>query len=636
MAMTNYQPLKLNQSNRYPGYQFWSWVRIDGMDATETFHFVVLKIYEWLKEKLPEEDRKAPEMQVPAPEEYASVTEGLFKPYHTSIGFSLDITPLQNEGIWSLRIKEADGGTSERQAVVNRFFTTRVGVRLNDRGVTELGVKIDITDPASEEKEMDYAFRPGFMRRLGKQPEVHFEQGFELKYGKPYKVETEEEYKNLLYILDSEDNQLPLAVFTHVRPGEEKPGAKMSMDAFVKNFDPMKGGVPPVGMPGMGFPGMKSPMPAAAPVKKDEPPVLPYDTVAFSKVTFSFAVTFELGDKFTEKFRNRVKKDFRPGDILLCGAKKFRGGVSVFVYPGENEKAREKTFAEATLAAESYSKHKAYSFGTVVFEAEARNMEQHARVMELINSSTLAEKDKIGEQQYYLQLLLNVIDDKDEDIRKLEAQKNEAYDRGYSSAKQEIEKLKDDINDLKRERDAKQATIDRMADKSERYDRMEEALAGIRSTAELPETNEAVVQYYKAVYGDRLVFTKNGEESATLCRFKPASLWKILYIASHQLVDVFADCGKPEGPSEEEVQASTGYRMSFREGSETRDRAELMKLREDVYEGETISIEPHLKLRASKGELENQRLHFYFDRKRNKVVVGYIGEHLESVSSWRR
>ena len=140
-----------------------------------------------------------------------------------------------------------------------------------------------------------------------------------------------------------------------------------------------------------------------------------------------------------------------------------------------------------------------------------------------------------------------------------------------------------------------------------------------------------MVRFFRTVYGDRLDFTKRGAESAAQCSFKPASLWKILYMAANQLVDVFA--GFAENVTEEAVQAGTGYRMSFREGSMTRKQADMMKLREDVYEGKTISVEPHLKLRSTKGEQTNQRLYFWYDPERKRIVIGYIGEHLESVSS---
>ena len=62
----NYQLIRLNQTNRYAGYQFHSRIRMDGLSAGETFNYVVLTIYQWILNKIPEEDRKAPELQVPA------------------------------------------------------------------------------------------------------------------------------------------------------------------------------------------------------------------------------------------------------------------------------------------------------------------------------------------------------------------------------------------------------------------------------------------------------------------------------------------------------------------------------------------------------------------------------------------
>ena len=162
MSEIYYAPLKLNQTNRYPGYQFHARVRIDGMPGPDVFRYVVLTVYDWLLKKVPEEDRKAPELQVPAPEEYGKVGPDTFSSFHLNIGFALDITPLPDQGIWALRIKETDSGAGERPAVVGRFFTTRVGVRLTDKGDTELGILVDVTDPAAYRKVMSYLARKGF------------------------------------------------------------------------------------------------------------------------------------------------------------------------------------------------------------------------------------------------------------------------------------------------------------------------------------------------------------------------------------------------------------------------------------------------------------------------------------------
>ena len=49
-----YDPIRLNQTNRYAGYQFYAHVRVDGMDA---FNYVVLTIYQWILKRVPEGDR---------------------------------------------------------------------------------------------------------------------------------------------------------------------------------------------------------------------------------------------------------------------------------------------------------------------------------------------------------------------------------------------------------------------------------------------------------------------------------------------------------------------------------------------------------------------------------------------------
>ena len=643
MSPLTYEPIKLGRTNRYAGYQFYSHVRVKEMEGPDAFRYVILNVISWMLKRIPPEDREAPELRLPEPEQAAEVQLEAFQSYHFSAGYALDITPLMDEGIWAMRLKEPDTGLEEvRKAVPGRFFTTRVGVRLDEKGFVELGVRIDVTDPAAEEKEIPFAFRPGFIRTLAIQPSVVFEQVNELRRGKAVRVETEEEYRRLLYMLDSEDNQLPLTIFTYARPAEKKADAGMSMEEFVKNSQMESflkfSGIQMPGMPGAGkgFPGAAPVLPVAEKkAEKPEQPFLPYDADAFSASAFAYSMVYVLGNSFTDRFRNRLKKDFVPGDILLCGARKFRGGVTVTAYPGKREEDLKKAYDRALLAAQSWSKHKApYSFGKTLFEAEARKMEQHHRYREIVESAKYAEKDKVDHLVYEMDLLFDAIDNKDEDIRNLNDQISESYNRGLEDGEERILELQEENDLLRRDLSEKKNRIDQMTGEYDRAREISNVLTGLRSVSELPENNEDVVRYFITVYGDRLAFTKRGEESAALCSFKPSSLWKILYIAANQLVDVLVSGG--DHITEEEVQAATGYRMSFREGAMTRDNPDLMKLREDEYEGKKISVEPHLKLRSTKGEETNQRLHFWYDKERKRIVIGYIGEHLESVSSWRR
>ena len=638
MAESRYKLIPLRQANRYAGYQFWGRMRMDGLEGIDVFNYLVLSVYKWLLEKVPDEDKKAEQLQVPVPEDYALVTEKTFLPHHTNVLFDLDITPVPEEKIWALRIRQADHGTEGpdgRDPVIGRTFTTRVGVRLNEKGQTELAIKIDVTDPATEEKELEYAFRPGFVRTLAEQSNVHFEQITELKYGKPFLVESEDDYKQLLFVLDNDENQMPLAVFTYAHPGEINETAKLTMEEFAK-----KGGLDSLLTPGglqtpvrgMGMPGMAQ-MPGAVPVKKKETPILPYNVKEYcERDTFAFALTYVLGDKFTERFRNRIKKEFRPGDILLCGAKKFRGGVSVFTYPGENKKELEKTYKEAVLAAQMYPKHKApYDYGITVFEAKARDIEREIRINEIISSNEIKGKKETDELRSKITDLFKANEQQEKRIRQLEGEKNEAFDRGVAVGNGEIEKLKDEITDLKGERNSRQALIDHMQNSFQQVEQLNETLKKAQTIEALPQTNEDVVEYFLKVYGNRIDFTERGVSSASKCDIKPEKVWDILYRIAVPMVDLFRSM--PVSPSEKDIAEKAGFDMSFREGSETREREEFMCYRRDQYKGEEILFEPHLKFRAGKSEADYQRLHFWYDQEMQRIVISYLGDHLPSYSS---
>lgn len=659
MAKGYYEPLKLNQTNRYAGYQFHARVRVDGMDAASGFRYLILSVYEWIRGRVPEEDRGVPELALPEAEEYGSVSADRFLPYHFSVGYTMDITPLVEDGIWSLRLKEPDIGTDERPPVTGRFFTTRVGLRMSDKGYTELGIRIDVTDPASEEKEVDFAFRPGFVRSLAIQPSVCFEQVRELEYGRPLVVSSAEDYKRFVYLLENEDNQLPLVVFTHYRPGEKKP-VSVSMEEFVKNGLPAVSGVQrPV--TGMGFP-MKvertiqvelpsvssgKPLPLSyekqkkvpdvtvrvtAPSVPCGPPVMPYDAEAFARSVFGYALAVVLGDEFLDKFVSRVKKEIRPGDIVLCGARKFRGGVSVIgAFAGDGEDELKKAYASALLCAQSYSKHKAsYDYGAVVFEAEARGMEQQKQLRAIIEGK-YEDKEKYDRLVDLVRSLSETVYEKNRKIDRLEKQCEEEYDRGRAYWEAENVRLEEENSGLRKDLATEQEKNRQMLGQYQWAKSVLDAMDRMRKVEELPSCNADVVSYFTRVYPDRLGFTERGTAEASRCSLKTDHLWEILYMVANDLADLFRD--REGNLTEEDVTRVAGCEMSFREGAMTRKDSDQMKLRDDEFEGKAISVEPHLKLKSVKGEPDYQRLHFCYDPELRKIIIGYLGDHLESAAT---
>ena len=44
-------------------------------------------------------------------------------------------------------------------------------------------------------------------------------------------------------------------------------------------------------------------------------------------------------------------------------------------------------------------------------------------------------------------------------------------------------------------------------------------------------------------------------------------------------------------------------------------------------------MKPHLKLKSVKGEPAHQRLHFCYDPELKKIIIGYLGDHLDSAAT---
>ena len=60
-----------------------------------------------------------------------------------------------------------------------------------------------------------------------------------------------------------------------------------------------------------------------------------------------------------------------------------------------------------------------------------------------------------------------------------------------------------------------------------------------------------------------------------------------------------------------------------------------MILRKDTYEGRELSFEPHIKFpkSARKTGAQYQRLYYAYDSQTRKIIVGYVGDHLENYLS---
>lgn len=151
----------------------------------------------------------------------------------------------------------------------------------------------------------------------------------------------------------------------------------------------------------------------------------------------------------------------------------------------------------------------------------------------------------------------------------------------------------------------------------------------------LPETLPEVVQIASKVHADRLMFAQEAFDSAdesSSCDLV-ADAWQIL---SHIATTLYELRFKTEnvGDLGKQFQEKTGYEYAKTEGKQTKADSNLKRHRKVTHNGKNYEIWPHIK----KGNEGNKmiRIHFDFDAEEQKILIGYVGLHMDNASTRSR
>jgi hypothetical protein len=153
-----------------------------------------------------------------------------------------------------------------------------------------------------------------------------------------------------------------------------------------------------------------------------------------------------------------------------------------------------------------------------------------------------------------------------------------------------------------------------------------------------PEKLASGKEVYDAVMAscsDRISFTARG--AATLQEFtlRKKALYPMLYTAFMDLHSRLWPLQYPERHPNflTEFNSSTQFSLVMTEGPHTKERADLARLRQDMFEGQSIEAWPHLRFGTRPGE--QFRLHFSFlgEGANGRIVVSWVGDHLPVASS---
>lgn len=144
----------------------------------------------------------------------------------------------------------------------------------------------------------------------------------------------------------------------------------------------------------------------------------------------------------------------------------------------------------------------------------------------------------------------------------------------------------------------------------------------------LPDSPQAVMDYFSSMFGDMIGFSEDALKSAKECTLDAPELWRIFFALATKMRVIFIS-GK--GDPFKEFRCATGIDCARGEGSMTRKDKSLMRQFETIYQGEKIDIQPHITYPR-----QGQSIHFGFSEATQKIVIGHCGEHLEIYSSLKK
>lgn len=152
--------------------------------------------------------------------------------------------------------------------------------------------------------------------------------------------------------------------------------------------------------------------------------------------------------------------------------------------------------------------------------------------------------------------------------------------------------------------------------------------SGVVLPREYPDSF-AALKNFEPFY-QHLAFAEKAWDPALAYRtFKDFAIaWEMLHDLDQKLWEIVF---VKRGDIEHEFEASTTFEYAKGEGAQTSKNARLAQLRKFEFEGKKYEMWPHLKYSNKPGK--QLRIHFAFDNDRQRIIVGFIGEHMDNATT---
>ena len=628
-----YKTTKIINKRRFPTYQLHARTINESLPPEKVMCICILETFAWLRGRLSQYENIPKEICLPEPDDYDKFDMGTLKSFQLNLGFSLDIVYSEKDKLWAFCLSEDDMGANlgtptERKPVVGRNFETNIAFRVIDKYV-EVGFRTVCSEP-SDTTAVCEVFRPSVVKALFRNKNVGLRHIINIT-DSPINITSTKDVQRIKEAVFDRQRELPIVVVTQPAPVEEKPrmpkielptgmGVLFKTAGNVKDYstnliiDREKLGLKvnvPVKPEKANVASQISESQEKAIVQTHIPDTVDVDKIAYSAASFAFVCKVDDGlfDAVCSAFGQTLEK----GDILIL----YKDGASeVFRFSDFSKKLKdtEQSIKEGLTL---YPVRRNIEWGNILFTSDARIFDYQNRRSEKLtvdeeNTLLKAEVDELHRK----------LKNAEEQTRDVNANADEIRRQAkeISTLRQELEYIEED----------KQALIKSLADVKAASGRMLPSLDFYRKKASaaalFPTDKDEVAKWIESEFSETIYLHRNAVLSLKkyLRSINMAVLCDGIYFlngyALHRQGLISGD---------ELALYAEEYNWEVQGCGK-----EALKMFQNDYSVPMESGNKELSLHIKYGVNPQHwvRIYFYYDEKMRKVVIGYMPDHLPTIS----
>lgn len=625
-----YSPTVLQRLKRYPTYQFHAEIASNQLSESEIFRQLVLETFSWLRARL--NGDAPPELQTPAPKDYAAFPEEQLCSFTLDQGWKADVTYSPEQGIWAFSLRETDMGANigqenERLPVQGRLFHTDISF-VKCGGTVECGVRTLVTEPVACNAPCE-VFRPAVVRSILMNPQLKLSHCGMMLNAKPFFIQTKTDAERFAALFQNPRFNYPLILVADAGAEEEKQPAVptelpaiggLSLSFGSVSFDRSAPMLTVSNDKAKPFLKDAKQKPAAKPksnpkaetkkasVRRAE---FPYERLA-DKLK-GFGIVCYVSEKMLSVMDNKLHLAPQPGDIIVC----IRGQETERLRYAAYSKDMEDCYQKLKREIQEMPKRRAYDFGNVVFQADAHllTLRERRRTAQTLEESCALYQQENAE----LKARLSELEQQETDLR----ERNEILrvtKKKLKTAQTEIEELQTYITEMQAVFQERQTAYEKSAELVQFYKDKAEIAAGF------PTDKDKVCEWAEAQFPETLIITQRAR--AELRKYQ-GGLDVSLLCDGLLYLDAYART-RNGILTDEQLALFTDQRnweVSF-------SGKEAVRLHENDYtvthNGKKYQLDMHIKYGNRASNLI--RIYFCRDAETGEIIVGSMPEHLATAS----